>query len=463
MYKISSNIIIEISSDGLEGYITITDKSQEDESDIIQNIDEIIEKVKEIIKYGLDEGKLRNLLTTKSPTYRECIARGLSPVDGKDGYIKYNFDFNKKVKPKILEDGTVDYKELDIINNVTAGEVLAELIPPIEGKNGTKVTGDIIPYKEGKLPLLKYGKNVRLLDNGKALVAEKNGLVTLINDKVVVLDVLKIDNVDNRTGNIRFDGSVIVRENVLSGFTVVADGDVQVNGVVEGGYIENTGDVVIKKGIQGYNRLTVRTQGSLSTKFIENSVIEAGKSITAESIMHSQVSCKESLTVIGRKGLIVGGVCRAGKEIRAKTVGSIMSANTVLEVGIDPEIKDKITKIEKQIKECEINLIKLERTKNFLEKMKQSNRLDSKKEVLYVRLLKTRNGLRAKYNELKEKYASLEREAKHASKGRIIVTNIVYPGVKIIIGNSSMVVRKEIKKSMFYEEEGEIKVVPYWE
>jgi len=140
-----------------------------------------------------------------------------------------------------------------------------------------------------------------------------------------------------------------------------------------------------------------------------------------------------------------------------------MSANTVLEVGIDPEIKDKITKIEKQIKECEINLIKLERTKNFLEKMKQSNRLDSKKEVLYVRLLKTRNGLRAKYNELKEKYASLEREAKHASKGRIIVTNIVYPGVKIIIGNSSMVVRKEIKKSMFYEEEGEIKVVPYWE
>lgn len=463
MYKISPNIMIEISGDGLEGYITITEKFQEGELDIIQSIDEIIEKVKEIIKYGLDEEKLKNLLTTKAQTYRECIAKGLKPIDGKDGYIKYNFDLEKKVKPKILEDGTVDYKELDVINNVVAGDVLAELIPPVEGKNGIKVTGDIIPYKKGKLPILKYGKNVKLLDNGKTLVAEKNGLVTLINDKVVVLDLLKVDNVDNRTGNIRFDGTVIVRENILSGFKVVADGDVQVNGVVEGGYIENTGDVVVKKGIQGYNRITVRTKGNLSTKFIENSVIESGKNITAESIMHSQVSCKEYLTVIGRKGLIVGGVCRAGKEIRAKTVGSIMSANTVLEVGVDPEIKDKIIQIGKQIRECEINLIKTERTKDFLDKMKKSNKLDSKKELLYVRLLKTRNALKSKYNELKEMYANLEKEAKHASKGRIVVTNIVYPGVKIVIGNSSMIVRNEIKNSMFYEEEGEIKVVPYWE
>jgi len=463
MYRISPNIMIEISRGGLEGYLTVTDNTNEEDSDKNQSVDEIVEKVKEILKYGLDEEKLRDLLTSKTKIYRECVARGLSPVDGKDGYIRYNFDLEKKVKPKILDDGTVDYKELDIINNVTAGDVLAELIPPIGGKNGIKVTGEIIPYKEGKLPVLKYGRNVKLLENGKTLVAEKNGLVTLISDKVVVLDVLKVDNVDNKTGNIRFDGSVVVKENILSGFKVVADGDVQVNGVVEGGYIENTGDVIIKKGIQGYNRLIVRTSGNLSAKFIENSVIEAGKNITAESIMHSQVSCKENLNLVGRKGLIVGGVCRAGIEIRAKTVGSIMSANTILEVGIDPEIKDKILEITKQIKECKINLIKLERTKNFLEKMKKLDKLDSKKELLYIKLLKTIGGLRAKYKELKEIHDNLEREAKNASKGRIIVTNTVYPGVKIIIGNSSLVVRNEIKNSMFYEEEGEIKVVPYWE
>ena len=59
--------------------------------------------------------------------------------------------------------------------------------------------------------------------------------------------MLKVENVDNNVGNIRFDGTVLVRGNILNGFKVEADGDVQVNGVVEGGYIENTGNVIVKK------------------------------------------------------------------------------------------------------------------------------------------------------------------------------------------------------------------------
>ncbi len=463
MYKVLPNIIIEISEDGLVGYISIIENSQEEQPDEILNVDQIVDKVKEIIKYGLDEKRLRELLTSNSKVYKETIARGVMPINGEDGYIKYYFDIEKEIKPKILEDGTVDYKELDAINTVTAGEVLAELIPPREGKDGIKVTGDIIPYKKGKSPLLKYGKNVRLLNNDKTLVAEKDGLVALKGDKVIVLDVLRVDNVDNTIGNIRFDGSVMVRENVLSGFKVIANGDVQVNGVVEGGYIENTGDVIIKQGIQGYNRLTVQTKGNLSTKFIENSVIKADKDITAESIMHSQVSCKQNLTLVGKKGLIVGGICRAGKEIKAKTVGSLMSTNTILEVGIDPETKEKYIATVEQMKACQYDLDKIEKMVTFLEKMKKSNRLDKEKMLVYAKLLKTRESLMNKYDELKDIYLRLKDEVKDTSQGRIIVTDIVYPGVKLVIGNCSMVVRNEIRNSMFYVEDGEIRIAPYWE
>lgn len=463
MYKVLPNIIIEISEDGLVGYISIIENSQEEQPDEILNVDQIVDKVKEIIKYGLDEKRLRELLTSNSKVYKEIIARGVMPINGEDGYIKYYFDIEKEIKPKILEDGTVDYKELDAINTVTAGEVLAELIPPREGKDGIKVTGDIIPYKKGKSPLLKYGKNVRLLNNDKTLVAEKDGLVALKGDKVIVLDVLRVDNVDNTIGNIRFDGSVMVRENVLSGFKVIANGDVQVNGVVEGGYIENTGDVIIKQGIQGYNRLTVQTKGNLSTKFIENSVIKADKDITAESIMHSQVSCKQNLTLVGKKGLIVGGICRAGKEIKAKTVGSLMSTNTILEVGIDPETKEKYIATVEQMKACQYDLDKIEKMVTFLEKMKKSNRLDKEKMLVYAKLLKTRESLMNKYDELKDIYLRLKDEVKDTSQGRIIVTDIVYPGVKLVIGNCSMVVRNEIRNSMFYVEDGEIRIAPYWE
>ena len=33
------------------------------------------------------------------------------PIDGKDGYIKYYFDL-EKLTPKVLNDGTVDYRNL---------------------------------------------------------------------------------------------------------------------------------------------------------------------------------------------------------------------------------------------------------------------------------------------------------------------------------------------------------------
>ena len=70
-----------------------------------------------------------------------------------------------------------------------------------------------------------------------------------------------MENVDNSVGNIYFDGTVIVRKNVLNGFKVIAKGDVQVNGIIEGGYVENTGDVVVRQGIQGYNKLVVKVFG----------------------------------------------------------------------------------------------------------------------------------------------------------------------------------------------------------
>ena len=101
MHMISPNIILEVSTNGLEGYITINEaNSNEGNSDEVLDLNEIIDKIREIIKYGLDEEKLVSLLTTSGPVYKECIARGVSPIDGKDGYIKYYFDLEKNLSQK---------------------------------------------------------------------------------------------------------------------------------------------------------------------------------------------------------------------------------------------------------------------------------------------------------------------------------------------------------------------------
>lgn len=469
MYKISPNIIIEVSRDGLEGYITIVGKPQDYSEEFTEGIysdgeiEGIIEEVKKVIKIGLDEDTLKRALYERYYNTKILIAEGFKPVNGKDGYIKYFFDLGKKIAPKVLEDGTVNYRELNIINNVSKGDVLAELVPPKEGKDGLKVTGETISYKKGKSPVLRYGKNVRLLDNGVTLVATKDGHVEIKGGKIVVSDVYEVENVDNTVGNIYFNGSVFVKGNVYNGFQIKADGDVVINGLIEGAYVENGGDVVVKRGIQGLNKLTIKTAGRVTTRFIENAIINSKMTITAEAIMHSQVFTKEDITLIGKRGLIVGGVCRAGKNIHAKTIGSSMATKTILEVGTDPELKDKSEKLKNEIEQLEENLGKIMKSLELMNKLKNIRSLSNDQAEMYSKLIMTKETLEEDLNKLKDEYEFIRVQIESISRGKIKVADTVYPGVKIVIGNGTMTVRDELKRCTFYNEGGEIRIGPYWE
>jgi hypothetical protein len=470
MNKISQNIVLDVSRDGMNGYITLYDDEKLDimnkkedsvNGDFEKDINQIIEDIKGVFKIGLKEDELKSVLLNKYYNDKVCIAEGILPTQGKDGFIKYHFNLEKNLTPKVSIDGTVDYRELDIINNVNKGDILAEVISPKEGKNGYRVTGEIIPYKKGKNPILRYGKNVRLLDNGIYLAAEKDGLVECKDGKVIVSEIYEVPNVDGKVGNIYFNGAVIVKGNALNGFQIKADGDVEVKGVVEGAYIENSGDVIVRQGIQGYNRLTVKTNGGVTTKFVENSIIKVNRSVTAEAIMHSEITARENIVVIGKKGLIVGGICRAGKEIKAKTIGSTMATTTILEVGVDPSVKGKYEQLKNSIGIIEVNLDKISKSLNLLDKLKKANRLDDKKMEMYVKLLKTKDNLTEELKYLKEEYAITKEKVENLSKGRIKVEDVIYPGVRINIGNSTYFVRDEMKRCTFYREEGEIRVGPY--
>ena len=125
MHKINPNILLKISKDGLRAFITLYKGDDNDSNQDNYMIDEIIKKIKEIIKVGLDEDKLRSILLNKYYNNSICIAEGILPLHGEDGYIKYYFDTDKKLVPKVLEDGTVDYRELNFVESVRKGDVLA--------------------------------------------------------------------------------------------------------------------------------------------------------------------------------------------------------------------------------------------------------------------------------------------------------------------------------------------------
>lgn len=459
MYRIGKNIVLEISKDGMSGYITLVKEQEEDEIqlDIVKSLNEI----KDYFKYGLDEDLLMRILENKIVSEKLLIAAGKPPVPGQDGSIKYHFDMDKPLLPKLNIDGTVDYRELDSINTVNTGDLLAEIIPPTEGIEGIKVDGQSLPYIKGKTPKFKYGKNTIVSSDGMFLNSEINGLVEFKNGKISVSEILVVDNVDNSTGNINFNGNVIVNKDILNGFILKTTGSVEVKGAVEGGYIECEGDILIRQGIQGYNKLTINTTGNLTTKFIENSVVRVGENITSEAIMHSNVSSKSNILVLGKKGLIVGGICSAKYEIRARMIGSTMATTTVLEVGIDPDIKLKHDETEVKLKTSKENLEKIDQSLKVLDVLKRSDKLDGKKLELYNNLFKTQLILNTEINRLENELINLKNQMSSLSKGQIKVADTIYPGVKIVIGNSFMYVRDEMKRCTFYEDNGDIRVGPY--
>lgn len=459
MYNINRNISLNISKDGLKGYIIISKDENEELLDF--NVNDVVNEVKKYFKYGLKEDLLLSVLNNKIINEKVLIAEGKKPVNGKDGSIKYYIDFEKPLLPKINPDGTVDYKELDSINVVKAGDILAEIIPPEKGEDGIKVDGDPILHKKGKTPIFSRGKNTIVSEDGLFLKSSSDGIVEYRNGKISVSEILILDRVDNSTGNINFNGNVIINKDILNGLTLKTTGSVEIKGAVEGGYVQCDGDLLVRRGIQGYNRKTIDIGGNLSTKFIENSIINAGGNITSEAIMHSDVSSKANILVIGRKGLIVGGVCRAKFEIRAKVVGSSMATSTVLEVGVDPELKLRCDKLEKKIKELKDNIDKIEKSLKVLELLKSSNKLDQKKAMLYNNLLRAKDSISREILNLEMDLEKAQHQRNSLSKGQIKVADTVYPGVKIIIGNSQMLVKDEMKRCTFYEEDGRIKVGPY--
>lgn len=454
MYKINDEIILEISRDGLKAYMSILNSNSYPMEDAIKKIDDYI-------KYGLNKELAYNLLERNEAIDRVLIAEGTSPIDGKNGHIEYNFETKRALMPKMNKDGTVDYRELDSINKVSNGEVLAKIILPTLGIEGKKVTGESIPAKKGKTPKFKNGKNTIVSEDGLNLKSDTDGLVEVKNGKIDVLEILNLDYVDNSVGNIDFSGNVIIDKDILNGFSVKSKGSVEIRGAVEGGYIQCQGDVLVRRGIQGYNRITVESKGNLCTKFIENACINVSGNITSESIMHSNVTSKSNILLLGKNGLIVGGICRANNEIRAKVIGSSMATKTILEVGIDPDIKLRQETLEKELEASDENLEKLNKSLVVLDRLKRSNKLDAKKQSLYYDLLSAKETIYLENKKIKNDLLLIREKIDTLSKGQIKVSDTIYPGTKIVIGNSYLNIKRKMQNCRFYNENGEIRVGAY--
>ncbi|MBR6061933.1 MAG: DUF342 domain-containing protein [Spirochaetales bacterium] len=329
------------------------------------------------ICYGIDRQLISRI--AEQHLYNEdfVIAEGLRPVAPIVNQINYHFDTDV-CRPFLTDEyGRVNLKELNFIQEKKKGDVLADIADPKPGTDGIDVFGEIVPaeHLEQTVRLLP-GDNTELSPDGHSLLASIDGYVVLHGSMVSVREVVHVENVDYSTGNIDFEGAVVVAGTVADGFTVKATDSIQVGSCVGKVHLESDGDIILKSGINGSGEGTIKCRGDLYTRFAENAHIETqGSFFGEESLMNCTTEVDRNLVLIGRRAEIVGGRTVVGGSIRCKKIGSAAGIKTPVCVGILPEKFRTIDNLQQRINDNKLMLSRLQQSMTNLTRDIQNGKI----------------------------------------------------------------------------------------
>ncbi len=417
------------------------------------------------VVHGINEELITDFMDHPRYDQKIPVAEGTKPVNGADAEIVYNFNVNKDDIQLQEKNGRVDFRELNLVENVEAGQILATKRPPEEGMPGRTVTGRSLPAKPGKNVQIEIGKNVKLADDGMSATSTINGQVLLLAGKINVEPVYTVEgDVNFKTGNILFLGTVFVKGNVEDGFTVKAAGNIEIMGSVGKSILDAEGEVIVHQGVLGKNGGTVRAGSNLVAKFIENARVEVDENVlVSDGIIHSFVDANKRILCQGKRASIVGGKLRAAEEIHAKTLGSVAGTETILEVGIDPKRKEKLSQALLRKRDLEKELEELVRNINTLENLKKVQReLPEDKQRNLQELNDKRSGILHELEEIGKVVQEINNYLESLKvSGKVSASDHVFPGVKIFIKNENLIVRNEFKSVTFCLEGKEIRMTKY--
>ncbi len=398
------------------------------------------------ITFGILQNVIMELMT--SPVYctEIVIAKGMEPQHGTDAWIEYFFNTEINAKPTYNEDGTVDFHQLsNVISHIEKGDLLARLHPEDRGKPGKDVMGKESLPRTVKGKRLQVGKNIRLSEDGMEAFSEVTGHARVYNEQIFVSDVYEVPaDVDNSTGNIDYKGNVYIKGSVREGFTVFAEGDIVVDGTIEGALVQAGGQVIVKRGINGMNKGVVEAQGNILCKFIENAKVFSNGYVETGAIIHSEVTATSDIIVSNSKGFITGGIIKSGGKVEAQTIGSNMCAATRIEIGADPEKKQQVLELQNEMKKIEEQNAKIAPViKTYADLLKKGGQLDEKNKTYYAQLLNAMKSNSEKLGDL-----SVELELKMNKLGdyrnsKITARKDVFPGVTVVCAEVTYTFREK--------------------
>lgn len=400
------------------------------------------------------------------------IAQGEPEQQGMPGRFDTLFLLHDQTTSKIDELAIIKFRDLSHLLLVHPGDQLMLRIPPVPGKNGVDIKGQIVLAKP--MPEMPFADNLQGAatdpGNPNLLVASNPGQPMTVKGGVIVNPVIAVQDVDLSTGNITFEGTIHIAGDVKAGMCLNVTGDVIVKGMVEAAEIIAGGNVAVKGGIigraekkQGSQALAettakIRCSGSVQALFMENVHVEAGNAIHIDLNAHQCELIARNEIVVGKAGSktgqIIGGRAQAGMLIEAGTLGSVAAMKTRIQVGVDPYLEEQINKQRTVIQRKIAELDQVLKLIVFFDHNPQKNvgGIGKKVEEKRVQQLAEIDALSAEIN-------VLEDQLKLVDNASIKVGKTLHDGVEIQIGKQIWQVVEDTGGGTYKLQESQIIIV----
>lgn len=452
--SITNNIepLVTVSHDEMEAYIYLP-TPQLDHTYTLEEIESIL--ASNGVQKGILTDRIEEAIKRKMYMKDVLVAKGKNATDGEDGYFEYNFRTELSGKPMVKQDGSVDYWNLDLIEVVNEGQTIAVYHPAVQGEDGYTVNGKVLPTTKAREQQPLKGKGFTRSEDNLIYTANITGKIELKNGHVNISPVYEIfGNVGLESGNIDFKGDVQVHGNVESGFEVKATGTITIDGLVESANIYAEKDIVLRGGVMGNRKADIRAGGNINAKFFEYANVDGGQDINAEVFIGSDVRCRGSVVLKGKKGSIIGGYVRAIKGIECKQIGNDSEIPTEVCVGVGMDMlrnqqfyHQKIAKYQEQLSKIQVASEKIEQAQ------KAGVKIDMQKKMELLRVkIKIESDMANDTSECNKIDAMIEDGARSTIK----VIGDVYPRTKIVIGEAHHQVTDSFRTIEFVKRMGKI-------
>jgi len=399
------------------------------------------------VTYGILDKKIADLVA-RGACEDELIAQATLPIPGTDASFERLFqESDHKGQPRVDKEGKVDLHDLGLFVSVVKGTVLIRRIPPSPGIPGVAVDGELIPPQKPRDRGLSPGIGTGISkEDPNVLVATADGLPVFTENSVKIVSKLELGGLDYETGNVEFVGSMLIRGSVQPGFSAKAGGDIVIDDTVDASDITASGSINLHCGVFGRGRSQINAKGNVRARFLSDCKIYCGGNLEVDDLIaNCTVICEGTVEVGQRwgKGQIYGGRILATKGVRAKILGSVLEANTVIEVSPSPLLAARERTVVSEIEELEHRVVEVSHSLAYLQCSAARQR-----DPRLVRLTKEHQDLRCKLDSLKAELQELSAKLRVRFDARISALQ-VYPGVVVSIGRKHEAIAVPMEHFLF--------------